>query len=434
MTGKDLDGDYVKLSRFYLGYSQYQLGEYSKAYTNLYTFTSLDNNSSVLWDCCVTAARAAVQTGKYREAIEMAKKAVVISKTENQKQESVLLTAEIHSDAGNYDQAIDMLQSYASQKNSFGYQCKYLTAQYYVQKNMYKRADELYLELSKEKNAQSLCEEAAFRRGELCYTNKEFAKAIELFEDYSKNYYKGQFYIASLYFAADSLVKINKTDKAILYFLQIVNDNENSTYKYGSEKQLIELYRQAGDYTAALDMAQKIINEYEEQSSKDGIPLIVKDLRALNSGRDSKLLKKENEYEKNGGLKTVQGRNSGTELAQLYYNLQTGSEKAQRLAEDLLKIQKDNEEESSNAAKNAVLLANIYRGSRRNKEAAEMYLQATQFYRKLAFENEAARSLYGAAEAFDAANMKGDAKSTADLLKKLYPSSSYAKEVEKIIK
>ena len=47
---------------------------------------------------------------------------------------------------------------------------------------------------------------------------------------------------------------------------------------------------------------------------------------------------------------------------------------------------------------------------------------------------ESARSLYSAAEAFDAAGKKGDAKATAETLKQLYPDSIYVKEAEKLIR
>ena len=84
--------------------------------------------------------------------------------------------------------------------------------------------------LSAEKNAGLLAEESMYRRGELFYTRGKFSESINLFESYIKKYHKGHFYYGAMYFAADSLVQENNLTKAILYYQQIADTTDNTTY------------------------------------------------------------------------------------------------------------------------------------------------------------------------------------------------------------
>lgn len=431
---KTLEKKYSDYARFYLGYSQYQLGKSAKAYENLSTFASSSQMLPLMWESCITASRAAVQAGRYKDAVKMAEKALSTAKNENQKQESVLLYAGVYNDGGEYDKAITVLRPYTTGKNEFAFECRYLTAQILVQKKDYELADKTYAELSEEKSAGELAEEAAYRRGELSYTTEKYSQALTLFESYAKKYYKGQFYFASLYFAADSLVKTGEKEKALLYYNQIVKSPENSTYKYGAEKQMIELYRNSGQYNLALETAQKLVEEYGDQASKDGIPEEIRELKALAKGADSKLVLEEKEYNDKGGILTVQGRKIGTKLANSYCSSSDTAEKGEKLALQLLEKQKANDEESPYALQNALLLAGIYRTRGQNEKSAKMYLDATEYARKSGEDEKAARALYGGAEAFDAAGLYGDAKSTVELLKQLYPNSKQAKDATSLIK
>lgn len=430
---KNLAEKYSDFAMFYLGYCQYQNGKFDKAYGSMKKFSSSSKVSTLRWDAYVTGARAAVQDGKYAEAGEMAQKAMQTSMNERQKQESVILAANIYSDSGKYSDAVEVLRPYTVYKDSFGWRCSFLTAQILVQKKDFDGAYEVYDRISREKSAQSLCEEASFRRGELKYSAEKYDEAIQLFEEYASKYYGGKFYDGALYFGAEALVKSGREDRAILYFQQVVELPQTSTYRYGAEKQLVELYKKRGDYGTALSMAKKIIDEYGDTISGDNLNQVVKELKALNAGADSKLLKKETEFEKNGGIKTAAGRKTGTELVELYRQADSTG-KAEKLALELLEIQKNNESEAQYGALNALLIAGARRSRNENADAAAMYLKAAELSRKAGKNDDAARALYGAAEAFDGAGLTGDAVSTVESLKQLYPSSSYAKDAEKLIK
>ena len=61
-----------------------------------------------------------------------------------------------------------------------------------------------------------------------------------------------------------------------------------------------------------------------------------------------------------------------------------------------------------------------------------MYLKAAEYYRSVKDSSGAAAALYGAAEAFAADGLKGDARETAALLKELYPKSIQAERVDRV--
>ena len=431
---KSLESPYRENALFYLGYSRYQMNKYEVALESLTAFTRALPASSLMWNACVTASRSAAQLGKYQVAADFAQKAVADSRNDAQKQESILLCAGVYSDSASYDKAIATLRPYSGQKNSFGYQCKYLTAQILVQKGDYDGADKTYAELSSEKAALALAEEALYRRGELFYTTDKYDRAVPLFAEYIKKYNHGEFYFASMYFTADCLAKTKQTDKAILYYKQIAQSPEKSTYRYGSHRQLINLYRQTGEYGLAIQSCQYLMEEYGEQASADGVPDAMRELKALNSGADTELVKMQKAYEEKGGLKTAEGRALGTALAEYYLNSQNDSKKAESLAQSLLDKQKTNDGESAGAGKNALLLAGIYRNRLDNQKSASMYLVAAEQLRKAGDDEGAARSLYGAAESFDACMMYADSKSTAQYLQKLYPDSPYSKRAASFIK
>ena len=76
-----------------------------------------------------------------------------------------------------------------------------------------------------------------------------------------------------------------------------------------------------------------------------------------------------------------------------------------------------------------MFLGKTYRRNERNKNAAEMYLLAAEYFRMNNKDDEAAAALYGAYDSFRAAGLSGDADETARMLKSLYPQSRQAKNI-----
>ena len=426
-----LEEKYAAYAWFYCGYAQYRTGDYSSAFSTLSSFVNENKTHPLRYDALMTASRSAVQSGQYEKSFAFAEQAIYASSTDEQQNEAVLLTAGIYADAGRYDKALSVLKPYISSRNQFAYQCRYEMARIQAFQKNFDAADRTYASLATEKPAGTFAEEAAYRRGELQYSQEKYAQAATLFEQYTQKWNSGQFFDAALYFCADSLAKSNQTDKAILYFMQVDNLRQ-STYKYNAEKNLVELYEKQGDYANALQYAEKMLSGYGDQARDDGIAKKIDDLNELNAGADVTLIKKEKEYQNAGKDSTANGRAAGTELAALYVSHSDTKAKGIALAEKLLPKQ-TSPAESRYAAQNALLLAQHYRTNGENKKAAEAYLSAAQYSRAAGNDENAARALYGATEAFDAAGLDGDAKSTAESLASLYPKSSLVNSARQIV-
>ena len=154
-------------------------------------------------------------------------------------------------------------------------------------------------------------------------------------------------------------------------------------------------------------------------------------MQRLNGGEDEQVVKQRQLYKSAGGVSNPEGRGQGTKLASLLFASENTQKEAVELAEQLLKIQIKEENianENVHAYSNAELISEYYRSIGKNKIAAEKYLEAAQYARMSSSDEKAARALYGAAEAFDAAGMKADSKECALKLKELYPTSSWAEK------
>ena len=398
LSSKTLSEDYVAYAEFYLGYAQYQNGEYAKAVVSLNRFIEDYPMHTFNWSAYMTAARAAAFSKNTSAAIAFSQLAVRTARNEKDKQEATLLLAGIYADAQKYDEALSLLSPNIARRTEFGYESKYRSAEILVQKGRLSEADAYFAELAalNDKDAELISEESAYRRAELAYSNEQYKKAAGLFEEYSRKWASGRFFYAALYFSADSLAKTGDKTRAQLRYLQIVDAHAETSYKYGAEKNLVTLYQELGEYQNALAMANKLIDEYGSQALNDGMAEKVRELKKLGAGSPLK---------------------AADEILQ---------------AERELAKQKKDPAQSADAFKNALFLAGAYRSNGENKKSAQMYLEAITYARQSGNEDGAARCFYGAVEAFDAAKLYADAKATFTEMKKLYPNNSYTKDGEKI--
>ena len=397
-SSKTLAKDYVAFAQFYLGYSQYQMGTYSKALESLNRFVEENPLHEFAWAAEMTKARAAVFAKNDSEAIKASENAIKTARNESEKNEAIILSAGILSEAKKFDEALALLKPHISKRTEFGYDCKYRSAEILVQKGNFSEADKYFSELAaiSEKSASLISEESSYRRAEIAYSQNDFAKSAEFFEEYSKKWPDGRFKFAAIYFSADSLAKTGDETLAILRYEQITDSKSETSYRYGAEKNLVDLYQKVGETQAALSMAQKMLDEYGEQAKNDGIDKKIKDIKQ----------------------NAVWNKNS--------------LEDRIKTAEKSLASQKNDAAESASNMKNAIFLAGEYRKRGENKKSAEMYLEAAKFSRIAGNDGNAARSFYGAIESFDAAGLYADEKATFIEMKKLYPENRYTREAEKI--
>ncbi|WP_407426951.1 tetratricopeptide repeat protein [Treponema sp.] len=399
IDSKNLSKEYVAFSQFYLGYSQYQNSEYSSSIKTLNRFISENPLHSFVWSAYMTIARAAAFEKMESEAVSASKNAVKAAKNENEKQEALILTAGILSDCKKFDEAIELLSSDIKKRTEFGYECKYRTAEILVQKGNLAEADKHFEQLASnsDKKAALVSEQSAYRRAELAYSSADYNKAAHAFEEYNKKWPEGRFAFASIYFSADSLAKTGSITKAILRYQQITDSNAETSYRYGAEKNLVDLYEKNGDYAQAIAMAEKMIDEYGSQAVADGMDKKIKSLKQ----------------------NTV-------------WNVNSTSDRIKE-AEKALAKQKNDSSKSVEAMQNALYLAGVYRTNGENKKSAEMYLEALKYSRQSGNDENAARSFYGAVESFDAAALYADAKAAFNEMIKLYPDNKFTKDAEKII-
>ncbi|MCR5494468.1 MAG: tetratricopeptide repeat protein [Treponema sp.] len=421
----------LSYARFYQAYAQYRQGKAEKAYNNLLAFSKTYPNHELYWNALITAANAAVQMGNLENGIQMAEEAVKASANNENREEAVLMCADIYSDSKRYESALNLLSPYSKLKNSFGMKSLFKMAQIFEKMGQIEQADSKYREVASKFSAEKNGEEAMYRRGEIYYAAAKYDDALTRFSDYSSKYPNGLYIDSSWYFTADCLSRLGKNSRAILQYQALVKKFPESTYVYGSSKKLIELYRLEGKYANALENARFLISKYGDQARNDGIGEVAADLEKLASGKNEAMVKKENEYRKAGGANTPEGRKAGTELAIMYAKSPASSDEAIKMAEKFLPLQKKNlKQESLWAAQNADILAQAYRAQGKNKAASEMYLAAAEYYRMNSKGGEAAAALYGAYDSFIAQGLPADANETAKALKELYPETRQAKAVK----
>lgn len=422
---------YQQYALFYLGYSQYRLGESGKAYSSLSDFAEKYPGNELCWNARITAANAAVQNGKYDLAAVQAEEAVKTAPDEQSREKAVLLCSGIYADAGNYAKALGTLSPYTMQINPFGMKCSYETAQIFVRQGEIGKADNAYQKIARTFPSENLAEESMYRRGEIYYTVKQYGTALARFAEYEKQYPDGKFTDASWYFSADCQAQLGNAGRAVLQNSALIKKYPDSTYLYGAMKNLMVLYRQTGDYGDALEQARGLLQKFGDQARSDGIARQAAELEKLASGSSEAIVKKQSEYERKGGLPTAEGRKAGTELAGLYASSDSTLARAADLAQQLLAVEKQHlDAESLDAAENAGIAGLYSRRTGKNQEAAGFYLFAAEQYRANGKDDDAAAALYNAADAFRAAGKDGDADETVKTLKKLYPGSRQAKSFD----
>lgn len=423
-------------AKFYLGYCEYKLNQNEKAYNTFINLVQSDKNHNLSYESCINAVNAALQLKDFSKASDACVLAISCAKNQNQKEEAIILTADIFTDSKNYDKAISFLQESANQNNEFGMKALYKIAQIYEKQEKWNESDQTFLLLATKFPNSSFADESFYRRGELFYAAQKYQIAISRFKDYQKEFKKGKFLDASYFYMADSYAKINQNNFAILQYKYLIEFMPNSSYVFNSRKNLIKIYRSQANYKDALEQANILISQFPELSQKDEIYQEKIELEKLLSGEDEKYIKLQSEYKKNGSSSTKSGRILGTELCEYMWQNQNLKEDAFVLANELFSIQSQPENETSEAkyaARTSIIVAEYCRSKNDNLTSAQTYLLSAKYARLDSNHLLAQRALYGAVEAFDAASLTQDAKLACKTLNELYPESDYAKNASQLL-
>ena len=425
--------DFKKLSLYYKGYAEYNQAEFKNAYSSFvrYCLETQDEPGPYLLRGYEYAVKSALQSGDFKNASVQAANLVRYSQDGEQKQKAVVLSAEIFADYGNYDAAIQLLAPYTNGRDEFAAQSLFMTAKLYERQGKISQADEGFRRIYEGLPRSSYAEEAMYRVGEVYYSAGDYSQAYSRFNKYVYKYASGRFSDAAMFYCADCALRLGENDRCVMLNKTLLQKWPASIYAYGANKNLLEAYYKQEEYSQALSVARIMLRDFAQQAADDEIGKRAKELEKIVSGTDRRVAEKETEFNKLGGAGTAAGRNAGTELVRLYAESLSTQNEAYELAVKLLARQTGSEERAA-AAYNAEFIAEYSRKKGENKKAAEMYLKAAEYYRSVKDSSGAAAALYGAAEAFAADGLKGDARETAALLKELYPKSIQAERVDRV--
>ena len=426
--------DFQKLSFFYKGYAEYNLGEFKNSYASFVRFSTeaSDDMNSYLRQAYDFAVKSALQNGDMKNASLQAEKLVKISQTREEKQNALLLNAQIYADSGNAQKAVEVLTPFTTEKSDFALQALYQIAQIYEKQGDLGLAEANLEKIISKSPRSTYAEEACYHEGEMYYSRKEYSSAENRFNKYIYKYADGKYADAALFYCADCNYRLSSYEKAIMLCDMFRGKFPQSIYSYGVYTTLLNAYNDEQDYENALAAANNLLKLFPEQAATDGIGKKAAELNRLVSGADKQIAQKQNEFEKHGKTSTKEGRKIGSELVKLYLRNSETEAQGIKLAEEIRSLQNDASEKEL-FAQNTSLIAEYARKNNDNKTSAQNYLDAAAAYRACGNSEKAAESLYSAAEAFAAAKLKGDARETAKTLKELYPQSHYAVSVDRII-
>lgn len=415
-------------SLFYKGYCAYSLGKFGEAYTCFDNYSR--NFKKYKIQSVEYACRSAILDGSYTNAAFHAENLIELSENQKDKENAIIMCAEIYSEGKKYDKALEILSLYAEENSDFGIQTLFLTADVYKKSQNVQKADEFYTKVYSLKNSK-YSEEALFRSAELHYSQKNYETASQKFNRYIYDYPEGRFFDVALYFCADCFFKIKNYDRAILLNLTLIQNYPKSIYLYGAYKNLSDSYIEQKNYSAALNICKTVKKEFPDQAKSDGTERRILLLERILSGETVEIAKKYDEFLNAGKDSTKKGRKIGTELVELYSD--SGNFlSAYELAKILYEKQLDSDE-NEDSAKNAQFIAEqLYRNGE-FEDSAKYYLDAATKFRE-SQSQMAAVCLYGAADSFRAAKLNEDSRQIADLLIKLYPTSEQALRASEIFK
>ncbi len=428
--------DFNNLSHYYKGYAEYNQAEFKNSYSSFIRYTMEEQTkptgaASYMLRAYEYAVKSALQSGDFKNASVQAANLVRYSPEGQQKQKAVVLSADIFTDYGNYDSAIELLAPYTNGRDEFAAQTLFMTAKIYERQGKISLADEYFRRVYEGLPRSSYAEEAMYRTGEVYYSGADYSQAYNRFNNYVYKYASGRFSDAALFYCADCALRLGENDRCVMLNKTLLQKWPASVYAYGANKNLLEAYYRQENYSDALAVARVLLRDFPEQAADDEIGKRVKELEKIVSGTDRRVAEKESEFVRLGEAGSAAGRKAGTELVRLYAESLSTQDEAYELAEKLFARQ-TGAAERADAAYNAEFIADYSRKKGNNKKAAEMYLKAAEYYRNVKNNSGAASALYGAAEAFAAQGLAGDARETAALLKELYPESIQAERVDRV--
>lgn len=369
------------------------------------------------------------------KSIQVSKNACDLDISENKKIDCLIYLCQLYSLSSDYEKAISLILPYSNKNNETALKCLYILADLYKKSNQLEKADQVYQQLASQWQNSQIAEESIFMQGQLFYENSRWGEACDKFSTYRKTYPNGKYYLQVCYYNGIALKKLGNDNLAILLLKECANTKNASEYSFISLVELMDIYRQKGDYENAVNTGLALLKNYPEQAKEKNIQKNIEEITYLASGESEKNASLLSVYSREGGMKTVQGRMAGFQLGQSYIStLSTKEEGFKLLQEFVLSVpnKSDTGPELENLAKAYYLLGSYFREKLQYKDASKNFLLAAQYF--ASFDKDfACRSLYGAVEAFDCDSSFADSKQTYLTMKEKYPTSQWTQRAFSLI-
>ncbi len=421
-------------AQYYAALSQYFNGSYMSALNLLGNFLLSQPYHEKVWDANMVSAICALEEGQIEKALEYSLDAVYTSKTNEQRQTASVFAAGLYIDEKNYREANALLLEFSTSNDERSISPRLLLAQTYSQMGNIAQADnELKKIISRFPN-NDLAREAAYKRGELYFESGDYSQAEKVFREFRYNYADGIYTDVSLFFEAESRLKQDDYNGAILLYTDLINRYLTSTYRFASINALVNLHKNLEEYNTAFEYANQAKREYPTDFNASSLVSQLEELSALASGTDSEIAQARINWDNAGGNTTANGRQKGYELSVLYSKNSNDSDKALEILEDIqMRFQNINGEYSLKA--NVYnLLGDIEREKNNCQVAARYFLQQAEV---LALMGDAqggiAKALYSAIEAFDCAGLNADAAAVFKEMEKSYEDSIWYERASIIV-
>ncbi len=421
-------------AQYYAGIANFYSSDFSKSLDLLQDFLRDNPYHEKAWDAFVVSAICSIEQGNIQDALDYSMSAVRSSKNAEQRQVAAVFAAGLYIDEKQYKEANALLLEFSTSSDVRSIAPRMLLAQTYASMGNINQADtELKRIVTQFPNNVS-AREAAYRRGELYFENGNYPEAEKLFKEFRFSYPVGTYSDFALFGEAESRKNQQDIQGSILLYTDLVNRYGDSSYRFASMSQLVVLHRQLQEYETALSIANKAQMEYPSDFLASSLVEQRSELAVLVSGVDEEIAKVQFEWEKAGKNEYSNGRDLAYDLALLYVQNIRETDKALEILHDLNnKLQSTNEYELH--ANVYQLLGRIARDTENCVEAARYYLEEVRVLASVSqSQEESARALYAAIEAFDCAGMIADAHAVYDELEKNYSDSVWYKRANTILR
>ena len=368
-------------------------------------------------------------------AISSGELACKVSVDESKKLDCLILLSQLYSLNSDYEKAVSLIEPYSTKKDETSLKCLYVLASLHKQAGNIQKADEVYETLANRWPQTEIAQESLFMQGQLFYENNKWGDASDKFSSYRKTYPNGKFYLQSCFYNGMALKNLGNDSLAILLLEESANSNKQNELSFISLVELMNLYRQKGDYENAVKTGTSLLKNYPEQAKEKNIKKTIEEISYLASGESEKTAGFMTTFINEGRMTTLAGRKAGFEVAKSYISVPSTKEEGAKLLQEFISVAEKSSsknEEIENLASAYYLIGTYYREKLDYKKASSNFLLSAQYY--ASFEKEfSARALYGAIESFDCNSSFADSKQTYFTLKEKYPQSHWTQRAYSVV-